>query len=237
MLKVFQSAPPEHKAFITQLIGSTRNPAAKACLWLLLDDPNRQVVLATIRGLSAIGGDDVTSRITGILKNENNSDETRIEAAIGLGTIGTTTASRALIEALEQFPAAHFATPILNSLAKFPFSNVSEVFDRYINASAATPEMRTAAIEALAHSSADSVPFLLRIAAADPDSDARSSAAWAIGAHFAVTDQGPALFGLIEQESEADVRRRLYEALLGQKDVSADQLAPIVQSEWISPPG
>src|SRR6185295_11247574 len=63
LLKVLQSASPENKAFIAQLIGNTGNPAAKASLWFLLEDPNERVVMATIRGLSLIGGDDVVTRI------------------------------------------------------------------------------------------------------------------------------------------------------------------------------
>jgi len=231
LLKVFQSAAPQHKAFMAQLIGSTRNPQAKAWLWLLLDDPNRDVVLATIRGLSAIGGDDVTSRIIGILNDEQRSDQVRVEAAIGLGVIGTPKASGALVEMLARVPTGELAVQILNSLSRFEFSNVSTVFEEYLGAPDANPKMRVAAVEALANGSAESVPFLLKLAGSDADPDVRASAAWAISAHTGITDQGPALSSLVQHETEADVRRRLYEGLLAQDSVSPDQLLPIVQSE------
>jgi HEAT repeat protein len=59
----------------------------------------------------------------------------------------------------------------------------------------------------------------------------RAAAAWAISAHSTVRDIGPALAGLAERETDADVRRRLYEALLSQAGIPAERLLPIVQAE------
>ena len=49
------------------------------------------------------------------------------------------------------------------------------------------------AVEALANSSADAVPFLMGLAGADADEDVRAAAAWALSTHDTVTDLGPAL--------------------------------------------
>ena len=51
--------------------------------------------------------------------------------------------------------------------------------------------MRVVAVEALANSSTNAVPFLLGLAGADADADVRAAAAWAISAHDTVTDLGP----------------------------------------------
>lgn len=85
LLKVFQTAPLEHRAFMAQLIGSTDNPAAKEWLRPLLDDSDARVVKAGIRGLSVIGGEDVTARIATILTDSRREEQIRIEAALGLG--------------------------------------------------------------------------------------------------------------------------------------------------------
>ena len=63
LAKVFETARPEDRAFMARLIGSTRNPGAKDLLWPLLDDADQKVVLAALRGLSTIGGADVSSKL------------------------------------------------------------------------------------------------------------------------------------------------------------------------------
>jgi HEAT repeat protein len=231
LLKVFQTAPPEHKAAMAQLIGSTGNPAAKEWLWPLLEDGDKRVVKAGIRGLSAIGGDDVTARISRVLADARYEEPIRIEAALGLGTIGTPGARDALTEAFNQRPSSELATQILNSLGQFEYPTVAETFDQYLAARETPRAMRVVAVEALAGSSSEAVPFLLGVAERDADTDVRASAAWAISSHETVSDLGPALADMAEREPAADVRRRLYEALLAQADIPAERLLPRVRAE------
>ena len=231
LLKVFQTAPPEHKASMAQLIGSTGNPAAKAWLWPLLDESDERVVMAAIQGLSAIGGEDVAARIAGILADGQRADQIRIQAALGLGTIGTPSAHAALVQGFGQAPSNDLATQILNSLGRFEFSTVADTFGQYLAAPDTPAEMRIVSVEALANSSTEAVPFLLRLAEGDADADVRASAAWAMSAHDMVNDLGPALTDLAEREPDADVRRRLYEALLPQAGIPAERLLPIVRAE------
>ena len=110
LLKVLQTAPPEHKAFMAQLIGSAGNSAAKNWLTPLFDDANELVVAGAIRGLSALGGEDVTARIAQILADGACSETIRVEAALGLGTIGTPAASEVLIESFHQTTSSELAT-------------------------------------------------------------------------------------------------------------------------------
>jgi HEAT repeat protein len=231
LLKVFQTAPPEHKAFMAQLIGSTGNPAVKEWLWPLLNDSNEQVVAAAIRGLSAIGGEDVTRKISAMLADGQISERIRIEAALGLGNIGTSAARAALVETFNQSASPELAAQILNSLGRFEFSTVAECFGTYLEAPGVPPDMRTTAAEALANSSDDAVPFLMGLAANDSDAEVRASAAWAVSAHDTVHALGSELTGLVAQEPEADVRRRLYEALLPQNAIPAAELLPVVMAE------
>ena len=233
LLKVFLSAPPEHKAFMAQLIGSTGNPAVKGWLWPLLDDGNELVVAAAIRGLSAVGGEDVTARVGVLLADGQRSERIRIEAALGLGSVGTPAARTALVETFNQTQAAspELAAQILNSLGRFDFSTVADCFQSYLAASSTPPDMRTTAAEALANSSDDAVPFLMGLAANDGDAELRASAAWAISAHDTVHELGSELAGMVAQEPEADVRRRLYEALVPQDAIPAGELLPLVMAE------
>ncbi len=83
LIKVFHAALPEDRAFMAQLIGSTRNPCVKDLLWRLLDDANQKVVLAALRGLCAIGGADVSTRLGILLADSGQPGLVRIETARG----------------------------------------------------------------------------------------------------------------------------------------------------------
>jgi HEAT repeat protein len=231
LMEVLKSAPPEHQAFMAQLIGSTGSPAGKECLVPLLDSTNEDVVAAAIRGLSAIGGDDAVERVAKFLVNEECDERIRIEAARGLGVIGSSAAHDQLTRALERLPSTDLATQILNSLGGFEFPVISQTFEQYLGAPETPGDMRVVAVEALANSTPDTVPFLVTVAGDDDDADVRASAAWAIGAHDSVKHLGPTLADLAEQEPAADVRRRLYESMLPQASIPADRLLPLVMQE------
>jgi HEAT repeat protein len=231
LLKVLATAPAEHRAFMAQLTGSTGNPAAKEWLLPLLDDPDEGVVRAAIRGLSAIGGDDVTRRIAAFLEDPARSDPVRIEAALGLGTLGTPAAADALVRALGRMPSEDLATQILGGLGRFDFPAVEATFDHFLSHPETPATLKIAAVEALAHSSDEALPFLLDGAEHDPDPELRAAAAWAISAHVAAPDCGGELMRLASHEPEPDVRRRLYEAMLPQASVAADALLPKVRAE------
>jgi HEAT repeat protein len=231
LLKVLQSAPSEHKAFMAQLIGSTGNPAAKSWLLPLIDDADPSVVMAAISGLSVIGGEDVTALSNGILKDAQYPESLRIQAALGLATIGTPAARGALIESLATQPSTKLSVQLLNSLGQFEFREVADTFTQYLSAPETPRAMRVVAIEALANSSSEAVPFLLQMAETDRDPDVRASSAWAISAHDTVDDLGEVLADLVEREHVADVRRRLYEALLPQATIPADLLLTKVLAE------
>jgi len=191
LLKVFRTAPAQSKAFMAQLIGSTGDPVAKALLWPLLDDPDERVALAAVRGLSVRGTPEISAKLAELLADPRRAQAIRAEAALGLGDIGDDGARDALAAAFGTVPELEVATQILNSLGKFPFPRVAELFSQYLAAPDTPREMRVVAVEALANSSTDAVPFLLGLAGADADADVRAAAAWAISAHDTVTDLGP----------------------------------------------
>jgi HEAT repeat protein len=231
LLKVLGTAPPEHRAFMAQLIGSTGNPAATDWLLPLLDDPEESVVRAAIRGLGAIGGDEVTERIAAFLEDPAQPGPVRIEAALGLGTIGTPAAGDALVRALGAKPPENLAIPILDGLGRFEFPLVKATFTQILGHPDSPPALKVAALEALANSSGDAVPFLLNGAEHEADPELRAAAAWAVSAHAEGPDCGSELIRLAGKEAEPDVRRRLYEAMLPQASVPADALLSEVRAE------
>ncbi|MCG3149821.1 MAG: hypothetical protein PCFJNLEI_03286 [Verrucomicrobiae bacterium] len=231
LLKVFQTAPPEHQAFMAQLIGSTGNPAVKPWLLPLLNDPNPQLAQAALRGLCVIGGADVTELVTAILGDAQRPESVRVEAALGLGTLGTPPARAALVAALRETPSETMATTLLRSLGRFDFPAIEEVFTEFLAAPDIPAGLREVAVEALAQSSTAAVPFLMGTAAHDADETVRAAAAWAISAHGEVRHLGPELAQLAQREQDPDVRRRLYEAMLPQSALPADELLPVVLAE------
>jgi HEAT repeat protein len=231
LLSVFRSAPPEHKAFMAQLISSTGNPAVKEWLLPLLNEANERLAIAAIRGLSAIGGDEISARIAEILKDHQRSDRVRVEAAQGLAVIGTPAAIEILAEAFGQVSQDDVATEILRSLGQFPFPTIAKTFSDYLSAPETPEEMRVVVVEALAFSTQEAVPFLLGLAESDVSTDVRASAAWAISTHTDDRYLGETLARLAEREQETDVRRRLYEAMLPQVNILAERLLPLVQAE------
>jgi HEAT repeat protein len=224
-------APPEHRAHLAWLIGSTRNPATKELLWPLLNDPDERVVRGAIRGLAFLGGKDVEQRMEQHLTGTGVAESLRVEAAAALGSIGTWEACGILTTRLERPASEALATQILDSLGSFPFSGVESTFERFL----ATPERpaasRVAAAESLAHSSPEAVPFLLKLSEHDADADVRASAAWAISAQGPVRGLAPQLVTIASREAEPDVRRRLYEAMLPQEGLPPEELRDLVAAE------
>ncbi len=234
LLAVFRKAPPEHKAFMAQLVGSTGNPDAGPWLLPLLADADERVVIGAIRGLAAIGEFDpehpLPALFAGILCDPARSEALRIEAALALGQLGTPPARDALVDALHRTARTDLATQVLNGLSSFPFPEVGKTFAEVLDSPATPTPTRVAAVDALANSTSDAVPFLLGLAEHDRDADVRASAAWAIGAHGG-GGCGQTLAALAEHEPEADVRRRLYEAVLPGADIPAERLLPTVRAE------
>lgn len=231
LVRAFREAPPERLAFMAQLLGSTGHPAMKPLLLPLLEHDDAEVVAATIRGLAAIGGPEITAAIEQVLADGTREEGVRVEAALALGEIGSTSARDTLAATLTNDPDSELTNAALTALGKMPFARVAPVFEQFL-ANAETPaELRATAVEALAFSTKEAVPFLLDAAARDADEEVRASAAWAISAHDPRPGLGPQLVALAQSEPEADVRRRIYEALLPQTELAAAQVLSLATAE------
>lgn len=192
---------------------------------------NETDALTAIRGLAAIGGDANTDRLAGMVHDASLAQDRRLAAALGLGIIGTAQAGDELIAAFGEFSDPEIHAQLLDTLGYFPFPQIEEMWTEYLGASDTPAPLRTAAVEALANSSPEAAPFLLNTARSDLDPDVREAAAWALSAHAPNGDLGPGLADLASNEPEADVRRRLYEALPAQAENPAASLQNLIQSE------
>ena len=86
-----------------------------------------------------------------------------------------------------------------------------EFFRNYLASESAPTASKVAAIEALGSAQGDVAPFLLSLLN-DSSPDIRAAAAWALSS-VDLGDAGPQLASFLNQETEAKVRARLYQAL------------------------
>lgn len=186
---------------------------------------------AAIAGLAAIGGDESVAELAAILHDADRTDEQRLLAAQALGQIDTAKACDALLAALPAFPEPDVQAQIFEILGHFPFAQIEPVWKQTLEAPDTPSALRAAVAGALAYSSRDAVPFLWQLAALHGDSGVREMAAWALAMHGPDGVAGPALAELARNEPEADVRRRLYEALPCQAQNPAASLLPDILAE------
>lgn len=229
--RVLGTASPEDLKHMLTLIGRAGNPATVPLLASLSRHHDESTARAAIRALGLIGDDPAVGIVADLLADPNSPEALRIEAAVTLGNVQTTTAQLALTDTFANLPSGDVTTEILHGLGRYDFDRVAPVFRSYLSTPAADGELRVAAVEALSKSSADAVPFLLEVAGADADPEVRASAAWAISTHPTAKQFGSHLNAMVESEPEADVRRRLYEALIHQSDTSPGRIMPLVLAE------
>lgn len=231
LLKVFHCSPAEDKAYMAGLIGRTGNPAARDWLKPLLSDPDETIVRAAARGLGLLGGDDVVAALALVLNDGERSQAVRIETAIALGSIGSAASTDALLNAFSDTTPDKVMEGILHGLGKAGYHEVAPVFEALIASKKAPMELRVVAVEALSESSNDAIPYLVEVASYHEEADLRASAAWAIGVHGSAGYLAPRLVDLTEREPEAEVRRRLYEAMLTQPALPADRVLSAAMKE------
>jgi HEAT repeat protein len=229
LLRAFRNASPDEKPFFAQLLG-TADPASKDTLLPLLADQDDELASAAIRGLAAIGGQDVTAKLAAVLDDAGRTKKIRLAAAGAMAEIGTSEACDDLIRAFPAFAQTDGATELLGSLGHFPFEEINATFRDFLAAPETPREMRVVAVEALADSTTEAVPFLFEVVKDDSAAEVRASAAWAISAH-GFAGFGLKLTELVTSEPDVNVRRRLYEALTVQSDPRGAELLPRVLAE------
>ncbi len=188
--------------------------------------------------LAVLGTPEDGVRLAQALRGFPPEDPLGEVAAAALAKINWPGATPALMEALEatrKAPAQEEnslrQTAILDALGSRPFAETQSLFTELLDPHRTEPSLRSAAAEALANSSADSRAVLLQTLSQDPAEDVRAMAAWALSAQVRDDLPGAQLRQFTEQESSSEVRTRLYEAMLGQKENPAGQIWGIISQE------
>ena len=205
-----------------------RTEAARALL--ASEDPSEAQL--AVRALAVIGGEANTQSLSAIMRNDSLPTPLRLESALAMGIIGTPEARETLVDAFRVFPEPEMHEQILGALGQFPFAQIEGTWKQILGDPNTPAEVRVAAVDALANSSPDALPFLKTMAGSDRDPEVREMSAWAISALAEGNDSmGPDLARMATAEPEADVRRRLYEALPTQAINPSESLLPLIQSE------
>jgi HEAT repeat protein len=215
---------PEQRGIAAEALGHGRWPGVREWLLPLLDDPDRLVVLGAIRGLAALGDDLAIARLRVLLCNGDAPLEYRIEIARCLGALDSPQALAALGAGFEAAHDDDLAAVLLDSLGRQDFAATGGVFAELLADPQAGTELQANAADALAGSDAGALPLLAETAARHADAEVRAAAAWALGVNRDTGGYGPQLAAQLAAEPEAEVRRRLYEALVRQQEIP---LAPV----------
>jgi HEAT repeat protein len=207
-----------------------RSEAARA----LLASENPMQARFAAKALAVIGGEENVTSLRAMITNESLPKPLRLEATLSMAIIGTPQARDALVGALQVFPEPEMHEQILGALGEFPFPQIEATWRQILSDPNTPAEVRVAAVDALAGSTSDALPFLKKVASSDHDPMVREMSAWAISAlpGGAENDSlGPDLARMAAAEPDADVRRRLYEALPAQVNNPAESLLPVIQNE------
>ena len=198
----------------------------------LLASPEVGDKVRAARGLALIGGSANVDRLVALIDDPSMPTELRLAAALSMEIVGTPRARDVLLNAFSSLPEPAAHEQLLGALGKFPFRQIEEKITQVLDDPTSPESVRVAAVDALAGSSPDALPFLKAKAESDQQPRVREMAAWAISALPAQDGaMGPELARMAAVEPEVDVRRRLYEALPTQAVNPAESLLPQIQNE------
>ena len=225
-----EKGPAQLKAAIAESLGESPHPDAPRLLLELAHAPDEMTARGALRGLATQGHAQAVEIISGILFDARRPESVRTEAALVLGNVSDTSALSVLTRAAHEIRDPTLTESILEGLGKRPFAETEQFFQSYLESS--NRESKIAALEALANTTGDAANLLLKYAS-DPDAEVRSAAAWALSANSDAGNLGSQLLGLLQQEKNPEVRRRLYQALGTQDEFAIDPILSMVQSETV----
>lgn len=203
----------------------------EAALALLASDQVADKVRAA-RGLALIGGKENIDRLVAMIDDASLPKELRLGAALSMEIVGTPKARDILLNAFSVLSEPAAQEQLLGALGKFPFRQIEAKITQVLDDPSSPDSVRVAAVDALAGSSPEALPFLKQKAESDQNPQVREMAAWAISALPAEDGaMGPELARMATVEPEADVRRRLYEAIPTQAVNPAESLLPQIKGE------
>jgi HEAT repeat protein len=228
---VLRQGPPELAVVIAEGFGLSANPQARVLLRSLANDPDEAIARGGARGWAVVGTDEAAQVLNGLLQGDTRPASVRAEAASALGEMAEAPAAyAALTNAAWQLKSPELVTSVLEGLGHRSIAESQAFFAEYLSNPAIPTDLRVAAVEALGNAAGDPSALLLRYAA-DADPEVRAGAAAALGSTEQKGSVGPDLLGLLQTETEPDVRMRLYQALGNQQQTDLGAVLESVQRE------
>jgi HEAT repeat protein len=224
------SGSAELRAAIAQGLGDCASPECTSMLLGLLNDPSADIVKAAIKGLAQQNSAGAVDALTKLMYDPMRSVDVQIASISGLGTMDQAGAFQALSQAATTVTDEDTVKAILDAIGGRNFDETQTFFQNYLRNPSVSSELRVAAVEALSTAQGDPTAFLASLAS-DPDSDVRTSAAWAMSATEATGNIGTQLLGMVQAENDPDVRLRLYQALENQESLDPSAVLAAARNE------
>lgn len=226
----YASGPEELRVAIAQSLGKCASPECAKWLQEMLQDPSVLVARGAVRGLAEQNSPEAAGALVRLLSDANADMDLRTEIATSLSSVEQPGVTEALAELARSSQDDDLTSAALSSLGGRDFGQTEAFFKEYLQTPGVSPELRVAAVEAIAQAQGDPTAFLLSMAS-DKDSDVRTAAAWALSATEATGNAGPQLLDLLKSEKDPDVRLRLYQALRNQESFDTGTALALVQGE------
>jgi hypothetical protein len=210
-----EGADPLMQAALAEALGNSNDPAIRALIDQLAMGDDDTVAGGAVRGIASRDTEEAAALLSSILHDVELHDAVRTEAARGLGQMQNPAAFDQLLRAsygaidLDDFEPVFQG--ILEGLGMQDFKNTADYFSRLLEHPEVDTPTRVAALEALADAQGAATPLLFQYAAHD-DPDVREAASWALGIREDLHEHSEQLIQRIAQESNAEVRGRLYDA-------------------------
>ncbi len=214
------------KALILESMGESANPDARGVILSALESDDEQVVRGALRGLAKMNNPEDVGRLADLLLSDDASIGLRAEAAWSLGALSSPKATEQLMAAYQN---AEVDDELLREVAIEGLGrrNIAETdaFFRQVLSTETDSDVRVSVIEAVSEADGDTDPFLKDFAV-DSDSEVRAESIWNLGM-LDEGDDGDFLCEQLKNETDSEVRKRLYEALDGQDTIDV----PLVLQE------
>jgi HEAT repeat protein len=228
-----QDSPPYLKAAIAEGLGYSSNPMAKNLIFSALENDNDVVVRGAIRGLAAIGDRDSILTLSEILSANNGSNGVIAETAKELAKIDHPDAYDALVSAYNESydtTTMEFKESIIAALGQRDISETGDFFQNILDETNFSLPLKLATIEALQDAQGDTIPLLLPYLN-DEISEVRAETAWTLAYVDEPGDVADSLERRLAVEEDAEVRKRLYQALGNQESVDISAHAEVILQE------
>ena len=226
--QALQNSPQEVRVAIAEALGECPNPESGALLRSLLNDPSEAVARGAVRGLATQGSAEAAASLAQLVGEPARSVNLREEAAFELGRVNQPGVLGTLTRAATSPGEEAIVEAALKGIGLRDIKETESFYQNYLRSPNADTELKKTAVGGLSEAQGDPSRFLAGVAGDKSfDPEVRGEAAWALSATETSGTAGAQVLELLGKETDADVRRRLYEALGNQEtyDIAAVQAA------------